>query len=324
MCYRKVLRTAALVVSAVMVVSGIGMVMEVTDGYASGRQKYREWRERYTSEHQGEKPDSGEDSGECGQSEWDEAVSGVQQNARDVRKTMESASACEAEERLQDQSDGLAADVSLPMGAPNRMKVDFEGLSEMNPDIVGWIELPAAGISYPVVQTSDNEYYLHHSLEKEYLFSGCIFLDASNTPDFTDDNSIIYGHNMRDGSMFAGLHRYCEQETCEECPYFWIYTPGSDDLYRIFSVHSAMDGGTEYCLSFGDRKAYSNWYWKMKEQSVTVFESGAKEQNESADTLVMTGQCVTLSTCMSESGQKLVVQGERIASIPKEAGNGWQ
>lgn len=83
------------------------------------------------------------------------------------------------------------------------LQVDFESLQSINPEVIAWIQIPALDISYPVAKGTDNAYYLHHMINGETNKSGSIFMDYHNQEDFTDRNTIIYGHNMRDGSMFG-------------------------------------------------------------------------------------------------------------------------
>lgn len=85
------------------------------------------------------------------------------------------------------------------------VQVDFPSLKELNADIVGWIKCEELGLDYPVVQGNDNEYYLNHTFLGEEHISGCIFMDAANLADLTDDNTILYGSNMKDGSMFGSF-----------------------------------------------------------------------------------------------------------------------
>ena len=87
------------------------------------------------------------------------------------------------------------------------LQVDFEGLKAQNPDVVAWIQIPALDISYPVVQGKDNSYYLHHMFDGKENKNGSIFIDYHNQPEFTDSNTIVYGHNMKNGSMFGTLDR---------------------------------------------------------------------------------------------------------------------
>ena len=106
------------------------------------------------------------------------------------------------------------------------LQIDFAGLQAVNPDVIAWIDIPGLSVSYPVVQGEDNSYYLHHLFTGEYNSSGSIFADCHNQPDFTDQNTIIYGHNMKNGSMFGTLSHYQDQVLWEENPYFYLYVPG--------------------------------------------------------------------------------------------------
>src|SRR5699024_10196815 len=81
--------------------------------------------------------------------------------------------------------------------------VDFDALRAINEDVVAWVYIEDTGINYPVVQGEDNEYYLHHTFERKENFSGAIFMDITCHPDFTSDNSILFGHNLRTGEMFG-------------------------------------------------------------------------------------------------------------------------
>lgn len=266
---RKIVLNLATAAAAAAVIAGASMALSVTDGYIEGQRKYREWTNKYTTTSSGEKPET-ETQNETGQ-----------------------------------QISGEEKEILLPADAPKRILVDFVDLQMANPDVVAWIDLPAVGISYPVVQGDDNDYYLHRSLEKEYLFAGCLFLDAYNSRDFANYNSIIYGHNMRDGSMFAKLKNYNARETYESCPYFWIYTPEADYLYKIFSVHHASNGASTFTVKFGSYEEYTAWIQKMEESSVLETHVDVKSGDK----------VVTLSTCLSDSTDKQVIQGVRVATM---------
>lgn len=90
----------------------------------------------------------------------------------------------------------------------NLPEIDFDGLRAINGDIVAWIQIPGIGVDYPVVQGKDNEHYLHYTFDGKANKAGSIFLDYRNKADFTDSNVILYGHNMKDGSMFSNLKKY--------------------------------------------------------------------------------------------------------------------
>lgn len=147
--------------------------------------------------------------------------------------------------------------------------IQWKKLKEINKDIVAWIEIPNADISYPIVQAEDNEYYLKHSFEKKEDLFGCIFLDAKNKNNFKDSHSFLYGHNMEGNMMFANLNKYENVEFLEECPNFYIFTPEYKILYRIFSIEQAEEGGKSfrYGLKRNSRE-YSQLLNWMKEHSM--------------------------------------------------------
>ena len=101
----------------------------------------------------------------------------------------------------------------------------------------------------------------------EYLFAGSIFMDAYNNASFYNYNTIIYGHNMRDGSMFARLKELSNEATLRQCPYFWILTPDADYLYKICSIHQASSGSDTFTVRFAD-------YLKAEDVKFTVKDTG--------------------------------------------------
>lgn len=103
--------------------------------------------------------------------------------------------------------------------------IDFEELRKINDDIVAWIQIPGIDVDYPVVQGEDNEYYLHHTFRKEVNKAGSIFLDYRNRADFTEQRVIIYGHNMKDGSMFSNLKKYQDNAFRKESGTAYLYLP---------------------------------------------------------------------------------------------------
>lgn len=179
------------------------------------------------------------------------------------------------------------------------LTVDFTVLQAMNPDICAWIDFPGMGISYPVVQGSDNTYYLNHSVKKNRIFAGSIFMDVRNHPDFTDDNTILYGHNMKDGSMFGLLSHYKQRGIWEQCPAFYIYTP--DHIYRcdIAAFYEVKADVSEYPTIFaqGDEKQF--YMENVKKRA--LYDTGVELSTED--------KLVTLSTCTRSSSSRFVIQG---------------
>ena len=178
--------------------------------------------------------------------------------------------------------------------------IDFTQLLSVNSDIVGWLRIRALDISYPVVQGKDNDYYLHRTFEKTDNFAGCLFVNSYNMGDFTDQNTIIYGHNMKNGSMFGKLKNFNDPEVFKKSRYFWIFTPDFIYQYRIFSASVVDKTGMTYQISFTDdefdqfiSRAYSNSV--VDNQDVTV----TKED-----------RIVTLSTCTGDDSTRFVVMGK--------------
>ena len=158
-------------------------------------------------------------------------------------------------------------------------------------------------ISYPIVQGTDNDYYLHHTYKKEEVFAGSIFMDCKNSKDFSDQNTIVYGHNMKNGSMFGTLKQYKLQETIDKSPYFWIITPDEAYKYKIFAVYTANVDGDTYTLIKGPGTETIEYGESMQEKS--DIDMGEHEFKQ-------TDKMVTLSTCTGDSATRFVVQGVRV------------
>lgn len=116
--------------------------------------------------------------------------------------------------------------------------VDFEELWKVNQDIYAWITIPGTAVDYPVVQSQeDDSFYLTRTVDKEEGAAGAIFTESKNKKDFSDPHTVLYGHNMKDGTMFAGLHQYEDETFWEGHQDITIYTPDAIRHYRIFAAY---------------------------------------------------------------------------------------
>lgn len=200
------------------------------------------------------------------------------------------------EETVQD----APVDAQLALKAP--ITVDFQQLKEVNEDIVGWIYMEAIpSISYPIVQGEDNDYYLHHTVEGKRNSSASIFVDFQNAGDFSDANTIVYGHNMKNQSMFGLLKQYKNAETCAASPYFWILTPEQDYRYELFSVREVSERDEVYSLFSSNGEEFKTYLETMQAESLVPFNL----------TFDGTEKIVTLSTCTTSATKRCVVQGYR-------------
>lgn len=183
------------------------------------------------------------------------------------------------------------------------IEVDFASLQEINADIVGWIYIGALEISYPVVQGEDDDEYLHRTFERQDNFAGSIFVEAENAGDFSDPNTIIYGHNMKNQTMFGKLRTLLSKNLWQEDPYFWILTPDGNYRYRMFSLHEVRTSSDVYALFGGADDSFVQWAENMQADSAADLE----DVSFTAESRV-----VTLSTCTQDEDSRFVVQGVRV------------
>lgn len=188
---------------------------------------------------------------------------------------------------------------------PEEFKVDFEKLKGINPDVVGWIRFDEPSqISYPVVKGPDNDKYLNTTFEGKRNAAGALFMDEHNQGDFSDENTFIYGHNMKNGSMFGQLRKYKTKSFCEENPYFYIYTlDGKVSTYQVFSVCIVKDISRSYVKQYSnaeDFEGYIDYIRGISRYSVDVEVTGES-------------QIVSLSTCTNVSDdERLLVHGVKV------------
>lgn len=150
---------------------------------------------------------------------------------------------------------------------PEYPDVDMAYLRSQNKDAAGWIFSPGTVIDYPVVQGNDNDYYLEHLFDGSVNANGCIFIDCGNREPFKDDNTIIYGHHMKSGAMFASLTQYDLPEYYREHPY--LYFINGDGVYKIelFAGYSAAVEDDFHRFNFTDESDFSSWLSYVQSRS---------------------------------------------------------
>lgn len=205
------------------------------------------------------------------------------------------------EQPSEEQMDIIDTDISEEIEPP--VSVDFEKLQAINGDIVGWLYVGALDLSYPVVQGEDNQYYLHHTYEKTENFAGTLFADKKNAPDFSDPNTIIYGHNMKNGTMFGSLKKFKDQTVYDSEPHIWLLTPNANYQYEIFSAYTTAVNSDTYTLFQGTSDEFIEYLQKMKTNS----------QIQTADfNFNKEDKIITLSTCTNDDTTRYVVQAKRL------------
>ncbi|MCH5281285.1 MAG: class B sortase [Lachnospiraceae bacterium] len=195
---------------------------------------------------------------------------------------------------------------------PDR-EIDFASLQEeQNQDIYAWIIVPGTKIDYPVLQhPEDPYYYLDYNIDGTKGYPGCIYTEFYNSKDWDDPNTVLYGHNMKNGTMFANLHYYEDPEFFKEHPYVYIYSPDVIRVYQIFAayefsdVHLLIGFDLESEESF---EAYLNGIFDWK---------GLGNNFDTSVELDASDRIITLATCIGNKPTKrylvqavLVAEGE--------------
>lgn len=181
--------------------------------------------------------------------------------------------------------------------------IDFASLTAQYPDIYAWITIPGTKVDYPIVQhTTDNSYYLNHTVDGRKRVEGAIFTENYNGKDFSDPNTVIYGHNMKNGSMFKGLHKYKDRKFMEEHDEILIYQEGRVLRYKIFAAYIYDSRHLMLSFDFQDKNIFDYYL-----NSVLT----KKDISSNIDTRVEVtaeDKIITLSTCNNNDAQRYLVQ----------------
>ncbi|MDM1009526.1 class B sortase [Clostridium perfringens] len=185
-----------------------------------------------------------------------------------------------------------------------RHKKENENLYNINSDYMGWINIENTPIDYPIMKSNDNEFYLTRDFNKQYLVSGSIFMDYRNKG-FQDKNVVIYGHHMKDTSMFGPLKKFKNPEYLKKNRYISITTKNNEKLiYEIFGVYITRSDDTECIIvNFNDEEDFNSYISNIFSKS--IYDSHISVKN--------TDKLLTLSTCSYEfDNARLVIHAKLI------------
>ena len=190
--------------------------------------------------------------------------------------------------------------------------MDFKALQEVNADVLGWIVIPGTKVSYPLLQGKNNEYYLAHTYSGKKNLMGSIFLESGCSRRFDDFNTIIYGHNMQNKSMFSALNNYKEESYYRAHPKIYITTEAGSYVYEIFAAYQTPLDGACYYLNVESEKT------KQK-----VIEYGQKMSWYDTGVVPEVGdRLVTLSTCTGNGHEKRTVVQGVLKLVPRQDAEG--
>ncbi|MBR4290197.1 MAG: class B sortase [Oscillospiraceae bacterium] len=175
-----------------------------------------------------------------GETAYEDALSvAMQQPKENAAKGAQPASDASGGEEKEPVTVWVPAPVEGDPVMEEMAQINLAALREKNPDVVGWIRIPDTNVDYPLMQGEDNDFYLNHTWEKEPNSVGSIFLEYLNSPDLTDYNTIVYGHNMNNNSMFGDLEKFSLTQYWEAHPYVYIVSDAGVYRYEIFAFCNA-------------------------------------------------------------------------------------
>lgn len=186
----------------------------------------------------------------------------------------------------------------------DKYNVDFETLKQTNLDTIAWIKVNGTAIEYPVVKTTNNDYYMNHAFDKTYNSAGWIFMDYKDKSDGTDKNMVLYGHNRRDGSMFGTLKNILTEDWLgnKENHLIPFITEKEKAEYQVFSVYRIEKEDYYITTGFKTDEEYKKFLNTIKARSIKDF--GIEVDIED--------QIITLSTCASNNKYRVVLHAKKI------------
>ena len=182
--------------------------------------------------------------------------------------------------------------------------VDFNKLKEQNNETVAWIKVNNTNVEYPVVKTTNNNFYLNHSFDKSKNSAGWIFADYKNKFDNTDKNIIIYGHNMKDNSMFGSLKNILNSDWYdnEENTNITLYTEHEKCIYKVFSVYKIENEDYYIKTKFSNDNEFEKFIKTLKKRSIKDFNTDVSKDDS----------ILTLSTCANNNKYRIVLHAKKM------------
>ena len=196
------------------------------------------------------------------------------------------------DDAVNNSSDKPSAD-RVPENTKKELTAQVRQLSAEHSDSVAWLYIPDTNIDYPIMQSGDNEYYTHRAADGSYLYAGSLFMDYRCSSDFSDFNSVIYGHNMGNGTMFADIPNYENEEYFMEHSYGWLTTDDNVRLIDFFAVARTVDTSGLYLAD----STFEKWDSQLRNCASIYKEIGISEEDN----------LITLSTCTSVEGNSRTI-----------------
>ena len=208
----------------------------------------------------------------------------------------------------------LASYTTVPEKKDEAPVVDWAGLKAVNSQVVGWIQIPGSQVNYPVYQTTDNEYYLHTNAKGEWSIGGQIFMDYENNPNgLIDQQTILYGHHMRNGSMFQFIGALNDQSTFNKVETIWYLTPTQTyELEPVFTYHTDEDDDEVRQFNFTSVDEFRSYLKDRLSRAVS-------SRSDAAEVISRAEHVLTLFTCnyTDQYGRTMLICVPKSEARPK-------
>lgn len=213
-----------------------------------------------------------------------------------------------------DEDNGGEEEQPVDESAVGSSPVDLPALTKINSDVYAWIRIPGTYVDYPIAQsTVEDNYYLHRSIYKRYLFAGMIYSQSVNKTDFSDPVTVIYGHNMRNKTMFGSLHSFEDKDFFEQHDVFYIYTKDRVLTYKIVSAYKYDNRHIMNAFDFTDSETLENY------QNYVLNPTSTLRNVREGVSLTEDSKLVVLSTCMgNDKKSRFLVNGVLVSDVAIE------
>ena len=203
---------------------------------------------------------------------------------------------------IEDIQDSISIDDNTD--TVDKYNVDFDSLKQKNSDTIAWLKVNGTSIEYPVVKTTNNDFYMTHSFDKSYNSAGWVFMDYENRFDGTDNNMVIYAHNRKDGTLFGTLKNILTEEWQNNEENFIIpfITENEKAEYQVFSVYKVESEDYYITTNFGTDNEFQKYIDTIKSRSIKDFNVDVSTEDH----------ILTLSTCADNNKYRVVLHAKKI------------
>ena len=183
--------------------------------------------------------------------------------------------------------------------------IDFDEWWEQDKNVYAYIEVPNTRISYPILQSDDTQpedYYLEHNVDGSYGYPGCIYTQRLNSKDFDDYNTVMYGHNMNNGTGFHDLHKFRDSEFFDENRFIYIYTPDEILIYKTFGAYIFTNAHILYTYDFSNEDGFQSYLYLINSYPADNYDHSIEPTTDD--------RILTLATCTNSESTRLLVQAK--------------